>query len=166
MPHAFRWDGTAMLPLRPKLADDEFIIGEVYLLEVEQQRNMAQHRAYFANIRQMWMTLPENLQDEFPSPESLRARALLDAGYCTTRQIDAGSKAGAERVAAYVRGEKPFAGIVTRGTVVVVREPESQSVKAMGPERFRASMDAVLGVIAALIGVTPEAARREAGGAR
>lgn len=156
MAQAFRWTGESFIPLRPKLADETFVVGQTYWLEEEQPRNMAAHRAKFANLRDLWQTLPEHLQGEFPSPESLRARALIDAGYCTNRQIDAGSKAGAERVAAYVKGDKPFAAVVTRGTIVVIREPESQSVKAMGAERFKASMQAVETIILGLIGTTRE----------
>jgi hypothetical protein len=155
MATAFRWDGEAMRPVRAKTADETYVVGQLYWFEEEQPRNMAAHRAKFANIRDLWITLPESLQDEFPSPEALRARALIDAGYCTTRHIDAGSGAGAERVAAYVKGDKPFAAVVTRGTVVVVCEPESQSLKAMGAKRFAESMQAVESIILGMIGVSP-----------
>jgi hypothetical protein len=160
---AFKWDGETMRPLRPKIADETFVIGQVHWLQEEQPRHMPAHRACFAHIRELWLTLPEHLAEEFPSPEALRARALIEAGYCTDRHVDAGSKAGAERIAAYVRGEKPFASVVTRGTIVVIREPESQSVKAMGAERFKESMKAVELVIAGLIGVAPETVQAEAG---
>ena len=160
---AFRWtDDGVMVPLRPNLADAEFCVGEVYFLDVAKSRNMSAHRANFAEIAAAWKNLPEGIADQFASPEHLRARALVEAGYCTERLIDAGSKAAAERVAAYVRGAKEFAHVVTRGPIVVIKEPESQSVRAMGADRFKASMQAVQSIVASMIGVTPDTLAVEA----
>ena len=75
----------------------------------------------------------------------------------------AGTKATALRVAAFVRTKNEFAHVVTRGPLVVVREPKSQSVQAMGAEDFQRSKDDVLGWVSNLIGVAPETLTRESG---
>lgn len=159
------WDGESFAPLQrhAKHCDATFTIGERYFIEPIAPRNMAAHRAYFAQLRDAWVNLPESIAEQFPSPDHLRARSLIDAGYCTERLIDAGSKAAAERVAAYVRSAKDFSHVITRGPIVVIREPESQSVRAMGADRFKASMQAVLDIVAGMIGVSPDTLAKEAG---
>ena len=50
---------------------------------------------------------------------------------------------------------------VPHGRVLTIWTPESQSVRAMGGERFKASKTAILEWVAAQIGVTPETLRQE-----
>src|SRR5258708_5689576 len=97
-PIAFEWDGEAMKPLQPKLADKEYVVGERYTLAPFEQRSLATHNHEFAWLYEAWMNLPEALAEQYPSPEHLRKRALIDAGYYDEVAIDAGSKAAAIRV--------------------------------------------------------------------
>ncbi len=163
MAHCFRWDGDAMHPVRRKLADETFVCGQTYWLEVENPRNMLSHREEFAWLKEAWMQLPESVADQFPTPEHLRKRALVHAGFYYETIIDAGTQAAALRVAAYARGENEFAVVVTRGPLVVVRKPKSQSVRAMGGKDFQRSKDAIKEIVANLIGVSPDTLQREAG---
>ena len=163
MAQAFKWTGEAMVPLRPKLADETFVVGAVVWMEIEQPRSEASHRHEFAWLREAWTQLPENLMDEYPTPEHMRKRALIEAGYFDQITLDAGTQAAALRVAAYMRGEDEFSLVVTRGPLVVKRKAKSQSVRAMGKADFQASKTAIMDVIAKLIGVTPEALQGNAG---
>jgi hypothetical protein len=66
-------------------------------------------------------------------------------------------------LAAFVRPTDDFAIVTATGATVTVWTAKSQSVKAMGGKDFQVSKQAVLDVIADLIGVSPETLSREAG---
>lgn len=159
----YRWDGEALIPMRPKLCDAELVVGAVYFMAPEERRSDKSHRHEFAWLREAWLQLPEALADRFPSEEHLRKAALIDAGFFTETMIDCGTKAAALRVAAFARGKNEFALVITRGPVVVVREAKSQSRRAMEPKEFQESKTAILETVCGWIGVTPEALERNAG---
>jgi hypothetical protein len=163
-PFVWVWDGEAMRPASSfwaKRADEEFVIGQRYRLVEHEERSSESHRHQFAWIRNAWQNLPENLADEFPTPESLRKRALIDAGFYDELVIDAGSNAAALRVATAWRGREPFAVVIVRGGLVVVRTAKSQSRRHMNKAEFAASKDSILARIAELIGVDPSVLERQ-----
>lgn len=154
-PHLFRYDGEAMVPLRPKAADRDFVVGEVYRLEIVEERSAASHRHYFASINEAWQNLPEEAADRFATPEDLRKFALIKTGFHDSRSIVASSKAEASRIAAFIRGGSDFTIVVVNGSTITEYRAKSQSLRAMGKQEFQASKDAVLGYISDLIGVKP-----------
>lgn len=159
-PQPFRWTGEAMEPLRPRLADRHYVIGEVYPLVPEEPRSGASHNHEFAWLKEAWLSLPEDMAERFPSAEHLRKRALIDTGFFTESIIDAGSNAAALRVAAYLRGDDEFAVVIVRGPYVAVRKAVSQSKRAMGNAAFQRSKTAILECIAGLIQVEPATLER------
>lgn len=144
-----------------KEADAEYVVGQVYRLAKHEERSEASHNHYFAAVAEAWTNLPEPDAWQFPSPESLRKRALIMTGYATQRQYVAQSRKEAERVAAFLGAPDEIVTIM--GNVVTVLTAESQSYRSMGKRRFQESKDAVLGYVAGLIGVDPETLHREAG---
>lgn len=162
-PLPFRWTGDSLTPLKPRLADAEYVIGAVYWMEPEQVRSDATHRHQFAWLREAWSQLPEKTAEQFPTPEHLRKRVLIDAGFYAETIIDAGTNAAALRVAAFVRHKDEFSHVVVRGPLVVERVAKSQSRRAMDAREFQASKTAVLEIVAGLIGVAPEQLERNAG---
>lgn len=164
-PIPYQWDGEAMRPIPrfAKTADQQFVIGELYLMEEVQERSDASHRHEFAWLKEAWLNLPEALADQFPSPEHLRKRALIEGGFYAETIIDAGTNAAALRVAVYARAEDEFAHVVVRGPLVVVRKAKSQSRRAMRKEEFQASKTAVLEVVSAMLGVEPGTLERVTG---
>lgn len=155
---AFRWSNRVLIPTArfSDAADEQFVEGACYWLNIEPERTERSHNHEFAAIAEAWKHLPDHLAEQFPSSEHLRKRALIDAGFYTEQVIDVGSAAGALRVAAFARGEDQFAAVVVRGPIVVVRKAKSQSRRAMGAADFQRSKQAVLEIVAGLIGVTPE----------
>lgn len=153
----FRWTGEAMAPLPSfaKRCDAEFVVGEVYNLEAIEQRSAKSHAHYFASVNEAWQNLPENAVEQFPTSEHLRKWCLIRAGYAEHRNIVASSKAEALRLAAFVRPMDSYAVVTARECVVTVYTAESQSMKAMGKQRFQESKDAVLSLLAAMIGTDP-----------
>lgn len=158
-PLLFRWDGEAMWP-RPAFvreANSQFVVGETYRLGEYEDRSQASHDHQFAFVHEAWKTLPERLAVEFPSAMHLRKRALIETGFYKETVLDIGTHASALAVATTLRAKDAFAWIVVRGHVVVMREAMSQKRTAMDKAKFQASKDAILGWIAALLGVEPEA---------
>lgn len=153
-PLAFQWDGEAMIPRHPRLADKHFVVGEVYTIEVREDRSAASHRHYFAALNEAHASLPEHISERFPTMDHLRKYALIKAGYRDERSHACSSKAEALRFAAFVQPMDSFAFITTDGPLVTVFTAKSQSVRAMGKQAFEASKTAVLDYIASLIGHT------------
>lgn len=153
----FRWTGEAMAPLSAfaRRCDAAFVIGEVYNLEAIEQRSAKSHAHFFASVNTAWQSLPENLTEQFPTSEHLRRWCLIRAGFRQSRDIVASSKAEAQRIAAFVKPMDTYAVVTTRECVVTVWTAESQSMRAMGKQRFQESKDAVLSLLAALIGTDP-----------
>lgn len=155
-PMPFRWTGEAMEPLRPKAADAAFTIGQVYRLDTIEERSPASHNHYFAALHEGWKNLREEDAERFPTSESLRKWCLIRAGYRDERTLVCASKAEAQRVAAFVRPMDEFAIVTVSEAVVRVWTAKSQSMRAMGKKEFGESKDAVLSLIADMIGVSPD----------
>lgn len=155
-PVAYRWNGDAMQPM-PRFAaqcNRDFVVGQVYVLEELQERSSKSHAHYFACIAAAWHSLPDDMAARFPSPEHLRKWALIRAGYVDSREMVARSRAEALRIAAFLRPADDYAVVETSGAAVRIWTARSQSVRAMGKREFQASKDAVLAVIADVIGAT------------
>lgn len=161
-PTAFTFRDGVMTPKTPALAKSRFDEGGDYLLVDVEDRSVKSHNHEFAWLNEAFKNLPERLAPDFPSPEHLRKRALIDAGYYRETIVDAGSNAAALRVAAFMRADDEFAVAVVNGPYAIKRVAKSQSRRAMLKEEFQASKTAVLEIVAGLIGVTPEALTREA----
>jgi len=155
-PLYFEWDGEVMRPLHPQAADRQYVVGEHYFLDHREDRSMASHRHYFAVLMQAWQNLPEDIADRFPTPEHLRKYALVKTGFRDERNFVCHSRHEALRMAAFVKPMDEFAIVSCVGSSVVVLTAHSQSLRAMGKEKFQRSKDAVLDCVAELIGVLPD----------
>ena len=163
-PLIFRWDGEAMAPLPrfAKEADRRYVIGESYRLDEMLPRSRATHNHYFASVEEGWANLPEEAAERFPTSEHLRKYALIKAGFADQRSIVCASKAEAQRVGGFIKPMDEFAVVTVSEAVVTVYTAKSQSIKAMGAKPFQASKQAVLDVIAGMIGVSPDELERAA----
>lgn len=158
-PLYYRWKGDGFVPLgrHAKLADQQFVIGQVYRLEVVEERSARTHRHQFAWLREAWLNLPEGYRYEpwAQSPEHLRKWALIRTGWHDCQTFECGTKAEAQRWAAHLRPLDDFSVVIARGAIVERYTAKSQSVKAMGKNDFQASKTAVLEYVAGLLGVEP-----------
>jgi len=155
IPLAFRWDGEAMQIIRhhAKQADARFVIGEVYHLDEIHERSSKSHAQYFAALREAWLSLPDHLAQQFPTPESLRKHALIRTGFRDERSIAASSRAEALRLASFIRPIDDHAIVTVTGSLVVVYTAKSQSYRQMGKANFQRSKQAVLDFVDDLLGV-------------
>lgn len=162
-PCSFIWDGECMTPSSRSmalLADKYYTVGERYTLIPHEQRSADSHRHYFASIHEAWLNLPENYADRLPTAEHLRKWALIKAGYFDSRSIVETSKAQAQRLAAFMKPMNDFAVVTIDGCTVTVYTAKSQSMRAMGKAEFQRSKNAVLDVIAGMVGVSVDSLTR------
>lgn len=163
-PMRFDWtDEGVMRPKVPKLADKHFVVGLEYTLVPHEDRSMRSHRYYFASVNECHKNLPEDLAERFATPDHLRKFALIKAGYRDENTFVASSKAEAVRLAGFIRPIDGYAVVTVRESVVTHYTAKSQSVKAMGKDEFRASLDKVLDILAGMIGTTPDTLKTNAG---
>lgn len=157
LPCTFTWtDEGVMRPVHPQRADRIYVVGERYTFVPFQDRSAASHNHEFAWLHNAWHTLPENLADLYPTPEHLRKRALIEAGYYNEQAVDAGSHAAALRVAAAFRSREEFSLVIVRGPIVLIRTAKSQSRRAMDKDEFQKSKTAILEVITDMVGVSQD----------
>jgi hypothetical protein len=164
-PIRMTWDGEALRPASPywgRLADEQFVIGAVHMVEEHPERSDNTHRHYFATINEAWKNLPEDLAQEFPTAEALRKKALVKAGFHDQQTFVASSKAEAIRLAAFMRPIDEFAVISVDGCAVVRLTPKSQNYRAMGRAEFQRSKEAVLAIVADMIGAPVAEIERQA----
>jgi hypothetical protein len=156
----YNGEGEFRTPTRywAREADKRFVVGEHYRLAEHNDRSTAAHNHYFAAVNEAWESLPDDLLTEYPSPEHLRKKMLVKAGYADERSIVCASKAEAQRVAAFTKPMDDYAVVVVREAVVRVYTAQSQSYKAMGKQVFSESKEKVLEAISALLGTERSAA--------
>jgi hypothetical protein len=164
-PIACVWTGEHMVPLPrfKRLCDQQFEVNEEYPLIISEERNMSQHRGYFAAVKEGFDNLAEEYANGYPSPEHLRSAALVEAGYCTETSYVMDSPKDAKQLGIALRRLSPLAIIRISGNVVKHFEAESQSVREMKKPRFEASCRAVLEVIASMARTTPAELKKNAG---
>lgn len=164
-PFPLDYDGEVFRPPSPffaKRARDRFAKGRHLFVE-HLERSTVSHQQQFAWLKEAWSQLPENLADLYPTPEHLRKRALIEAGYFNEEAIDCGTKAAALKVASFIRRRDDFALAIVRGPVILVRTAKSQSYRAMPRGEFQASKSAIMEIIAAMIDVPVETLKAQAG---
>ena len=62
-------------------------VGAVHGWQLAEHRSKASHDHFFAIINEAWKNLPEDMGDDFPSPEHLRKWALIKSGFCSETRI-------------------------------------------------------------------------------
>lgn len=160
----FTWDGDAMIPLPrfKKLCDQLYTVHEEYPLIVLENRSQASHNHYFAAIAEAHANLAEEWAAKFPTPEHMRARALVEEGYATETDYVLNDAAAARAFATVLRKKEPYNVIQISGNVVKEFAPLSQSTAAMKKQAFEDSKAAVLARVASWARTTPAQLNKEA----
>jgi hypothetical protein len=160
----FEWRDNKMVPLQRfhNTCLAQFEEGGRYPLVPQLSRSRRSHNHYFAAVEDAFNNLPGD-DERWPSAEHLRKWCLIKAGYRDERAHPCASRAEALKLRAFIRPLDDFAVIAVHENVVIVMTAQSQSVKAMGRERFQKSKQDVLNICADLIGVEPQALSSNAG---
>ncbi len=161
----FRWEGDSFAPMPgfARRCDEMFVVGQVYRLVEQEDRSTASHNHYFACVKTAWENLGDEAARRFPTPDHLRKFALIRAGYANSVDFPCASRAEAVRWAGRLESQIEYAVVTVSEAVVTVWTAKTQSMRAMDKKTFQASKDAVLEVIAGLIGTDPATLSAQAG---
>lgn len=136
----------------------------------EDVRSTAQHKRYFAALREAFDQLPETIARRWPTVEHFRHWLLIEANWKDEKEINCEDETHAKRLATFVRTETPFARITVatnprtgKKTIVVIERAMSQDYSAMDKETFKRSSDDVLDLAATFIQVPRGKLLKEAG---
>lgn len=159
------WNGEVFVPLPRfmKLCDQYFAVHEEIALVRHHERNMNQHRAYFAALNDAFDNLDHAYDGRFPSADHFREWALCQTEHCDISEEVYSTKKDAMQAARFARKLAPYAVMSVHDNVLVTKHAHSQSVRAMGKEVFEASCRAVLEVVAGMARTTPRELRKNAG---
>ena len=159
VPLAYHGEGTFKVtsPYWANLADRHFAVGEVVSMIRHEHRSSASHNYFFAAVADAHANLPDDIAVRFPSPDSLRRWALIQAGFCDQHTFACASKAEAQRLAAFIKPIDEYSVVVAKEATVTRYTARSQSMKAMGKKDFELSKEGVLDAIAKLIGTSRKA---------
>jgi hypothetical protein len=169
LPIRLRWNGAAFEPAGARVAKEcsaSYVVGEVYDFVEHKPRSHKSHAHFFACINEAFDNLPEACAGQFATPEHLRKWALIQGGYRKERMIVCRSLEDAERMAGFIRPLDEYAIITTDGPIIRIWTAASQredGAAAMDAKEFQASKQAVLDVIAEMIGVAPAELSRHGG---
>lgn len=158
-PIPFIWDGESMTPINgywAREADKRFVVGAVHCLQERLERSAKSHRFFFAEVKTAWDNLPEDQAERFPTPEHLRAYALIKTGWHDKADFVASSKAEALRMAAFLRPIDEYSIVLVKDNIVSRFTAKSQAYRAMNKKDFQASKDAVLDYVSGLCGISVE----------
>jgi len=126
----------------------------------EKQRSAKSHSRYFAHIVDMF----ENLQAAHAqapyaaNADAFRKHGLIEGGFCDVDAMDLGTHESAIKAAPFIastaRKAHGYAITIVRGSMIICTTPHSQSFKAMGKDKFHASVRACEDWAERVLGVT------------
>lgn len=156
----YEWDGETMRPL-PRfhnLANAEFVVGEKYRCEVQEDRSWVSHKHQFAWLHEAWLSLPEHVASRFLNEDQMRKHALIAKGFCDSASVACATRAEAERWFKVLTADDPYCIVRIEGNSLIRFTAQSQAMHAMGAKRFQESKQAVLDYVEGLLGVERERA--------
>lgn len=172
VPLLFRWDGEHMVPLDRFVAraNQQYVVGEVYRLNVELDRSEAEHRYFFAAFHEACLNLPSNISERFFSDDGkfdethFRSWCLVRCGYIENHhQIVLDTATDLARTMDFLRKYNRYAIIKKSGNVIDIFTAKSQSHRSMDKAEFHKSATDVLELVAAMIGTTADELKSNAG---
>lgn len=158
LPMRYEGDGLfrCLHPKRVKQA-----VGDVHGWQMAEHRSKASHDHFFACVNEAWKSLPEDMADDFPSPEHLRKWALIKAGFCSETRIACANNSEAMTLATKAKAMDKYSIVAIDGKLVTIWTADSQRKDAMGRQAFQEAKERALHIISELIG-TDAATLKEA----
>ena len=153
----YEWDGEVMRPLQRfhNLANAEFVVGEKYRCEVQEDRSWVSHKHQFAWLHNAWLSLPEDVAARFKNEDQLRKHALIAGGFCDSTTVVCASPAEAARWCDELSKREPDTIIAASGNVLIQFLAHSQKRSTMDAKTFQKSKQAVLDFVDNLLGIEP-----------
>ena len=143
-----QWDGDSLVPaenIRRRM-DGLMTVGETYLVEASEYRprSINSHKHFFASLKDIHLTLPEGIAEQYPTVEHLRKKLLIQAGFYKVKDHVAQSPEMAAFAALCVEMSDEYCVSIADGCVVRVFTAKSQATDFMDNAEFQASKVAVL----------------------
>lgn len=114
-------------------------------------------RRFFAIIREVWQTLPDDVAKHYASSEHLRKAALIHCGWCESITIAAGSKTAALEIAAKLPQLDRYAIARPQGSIVEIFTARSIAKRACPKAQFMPLSEKVYTWLSQLVGSDVEA---------
>lgn len=146
-----RYEGNGLFRcLHPKRISLE--PGSVHGWQMAEHRSAKSHDHWFACVNEAWKSLPEEMADDFPSPEHLRKWSLIKAGFCSETRIVCANNSEAMTLATKAKSMDKYAVVAIDGKAVTIWTADSQRRDAMGRQAFQDAKEKALHIISQLIG--------------
>jgi hypothetical protein len=155
-------------PRYAKLASEQHLLGEEYILEDASPTTLPGHSANHAQLNEYFKNLPEKYEARWPKYDHFRRWLLIQEGWFTESEIDCADEKMARQTAALVRSFDGYARISVHDSKVIVRRARSQKVKGprvaggMTKDEWKESWKDILELAAQFVGVSPSQMKREA----
>jgi hypothetical protein len=128
-------------------------VGAVHGWQMAEHRSKSSHDHFFACVNEAWKNLPEDMADDFPSPEHLRKWALIKAGFCSETRIVCANNSEAMTLATKAKSLDKYSVVAIDGKTVTIWTADSQRRDAMGRQAFQEAKERALHIICNLLGV-------------
>lgn len=135
-------------PSRIKVA-----VGDVHGWQMAEHRSKSSHDHFFAVINEAWKNIPEDMADDFPSPEHLRKWALIKAGFCSETRVVCANNGEAMTLATKAKAMDKYSVVSIDGKAVTIWTADSQRRDAMGRQAFQEAKERALHIISSLLGI-------------
>lgn len=126
--------------------------GDVHGWQMAEHRSKSSHDHFFALVNEAWKSLPEDMADDFPSPEHLRKWSLIKAGFCSETQIVCANNSEAMILATKAKSLDKYSVISLTGKTVTIWTADSQRRDAMGRQEFQEAKERAIHAISQLLG--------------
>lgn len=128
-------------------------VGAVHGWQMAEHRSKSSHDHFFACVNEAWKNLPEDLADDFPSPEHLRKWSLIKAGFCSETRIVCANNSEAMTLATKAKSLDKYSVVAIDEKAVTIWTADSQRRDAMGRKTFQEAKERALHIISNLLGV-------------
>ena len=128
-------------------------VGSVSGWQMAENRSSESHRHFFAVVNEAWKNLPEDMADDFPSPEHLRKWSLIKAGFCSETRIVCANNSEAMTLATKAKSLDKYSLVAIDEKTVTIWTADSQRRDAMGRQAFQEAKERALHIISNLLGV-------------
>ncbi len=164
-PFYFVWTEEGVFkPLTPyigRMCDQHFTVHDQYRMVEQPERSRKSHNEFFATIKDMWASMPEHLEAEFPSPDHFRKYLLCRTGFCDKASYVAGTNAQAVALAAFLKPLDEYAIITISGKVVTMYRAHSQAFDAMAGPDFQKAKTAIYDMASIVLATPAPKKKRE-----
>jgi hypothetical protein len=166
VPIDMRWNGKSLVPLARFVAraTQQYVVDAVYRINVELDRSEAEHRYFFAAFHEAWVNMPSDITESFEDEKHFRSWCLVNCGYVKGHyQYVVYSNSELSRFLEFLKKSDNYAIVIPKGNVINVYTAKSQSHRSMSKTEFHKSATDVLEFVAALIGLTADELKANAG---